>query len=85
MFLGNIKTSISKKESINSYIETLPQVVSVMNYVGYADIEFRICVKDSIEIHELLSNLREKFQDSIEEYDSVMFLKSFDILNFLPV
>jgi len=80
-----LKANISKKEAIKSYIETLPQVISVMNYVGYADIEFRICVKDSVEIYELLSNLRKRFQDSIEEYDSVMFLKSFDILNFLPI
>jgi len=80
-----LKVDLSKKEAIKYYLETLPSVISVMSYVGYADIEFRICVKESIEIHELLSNLREKFQDSIEEYDSIMFLKSFDILNFLPV
>jgi Lrp/AsnC family leucine-responsive transcriptional regulator len=80
-----LKTSVNKKDMIRAYLETLPQVISVMNYVGYADIEFRICVKNSVEIHELLSDLREKFQDSIEEYESVMFLKSFDVLNFLPI
>ena len=80
-----LKTDISKKEAIRSYLETLPQMISIMNYVGYADIEFRICVKDSLEIQELLSGLRERFQDSIEEYDSIMFLKSFDVLNFLPL
>ncbi|MDA3837227.1 MAG: Lrp/AsnC family transcriptional regulator [Nanoarchaeota archaeon] len=79
-----LKTLPGVDKKIRDYLKGLPRVISVMNYLGYADLEFRICIKNIKELYEIISDLKSKFGDSIVEYDSVMFLKSFEVLNFLP-
>jgi len=84
IFLKTNNSQIAIKR-IMEYLKRIPCVISIMNYSSYADIEFRICVRDTREIHELLTDLRNRFENDIQEYDSIMFLESFDLLNFLPI
>lgn len=70
-------------KKIMSFLKTKTQVISVMNYIGLADLEFRLCVKSVKELNQVLSELKRNY--AIRDYDSVLFLKNFEVLNFLPI
>ena len=80
-----LKVTKSFEKKIMGYLKSKRKVISVMNYIGLADIEFRLCVRTVKELNEELSELKRAFGSAIHEYDSVLFLKSFEVLNFLPI
>jgi len=80
-----LKVTKSFEQKIMNYLKTKKKVISVMNYIGLGDIEFRLCVRTVKELDEELSELKQKFGNAIQDYDSVLFLKSFEVLNFLPI
>jgi len=79
----NIKKS--SEEDIKKYISTIPQVISIMNYIGYSDIDFRIAVKNVKELYEIINSIKREFGDDVLNYESVLFVKAIDVLNFLPL
>jgi Lrp/AsnC family leucine-responsive transcriptional regulator len=44
-----LKINQEDKNKIKEYIKTMPQAISVMNYIGYADVDFRVIVSNTKE------------------------------------
>jgi Lrp/AsnC family transcriptional regulator len=80
-----LKVTKNYEKKIMNYLKTTKKVISVMNYIGLGDIEFRLCVKNVKELNEELSELKRSFGTAIQNYDSILFMKSFEVLNFLPI
>lgn len=78
-----LKVNKSDVKQIMNYLKSRKLVISVMNYIGLGDVEFRLCVKSVKELNEELSELKRQFV--LQDYDSILFLKNFEVLNFLPI
>jgi DNA-binding Lrp family transcriptional regulator len=80
-----LKTTNIVESKIKKYLENRKRVISIMNYIGANNVEFRLGVKDTYELQEEMNNLKKEFGTDIKEYKSVLFLSSFEVLNFLPL
>ncbi len=78
-----LKVNRTEIKDIMNYLKSRKAVISVMNYIGLADVEFRLCVKSVKELHDELTELKRRF--TLNNYSSILFLKNFELLNFLPI
>src|SRR3989344_9209829 len=74
-----------KERSAIEFLKHNKTVISVTKAIGYAELEFRSIVKDVHEFYELIEQLRAKFPDLIKDYESILYLKFHESLNYFPV
>ena len=56
---------------IKDYLKTLEGVESISRYMGYADIDFRCYTKSLVELHRMISKIKDKYLGEIVEVDSM--------------
>ena len=54
------------------FLNSKGNVESVSRYLGYADIDFRCYVKGVVEVHDLISEIKDAFLQNVVEVDSTM-------------
>jgi Lrp/AsnC family leucine-responsive transcriptional regulator len=73
-----------KEKQIITFLKYHKTVVSVTKTIGYCELEFRAIVKDIQEFYSLIEDLRNKFPDLIKEYESIVYYKFHEALNYFP-
>ncbi len=71
----------------NKFIEYLgsrKEIVSITRTIGFCELEFRAIVKDIHEFYALMDQLRKEFQANIKSYDSILYYKFHNTLNYYP-
>jgi len=73
-----------KDKSLIGFIKLQKEVVSITKTIGYCELEFRAIVKSVAEYYELMERLRKQFPDLIKEYESILYYKFHQNLNYYP-
>lgn len=73
-----------KEKKIISFLKNQKPVISATKNIGYCDLEFRAIVKDIHEFYILIEELRKQFPDMIKDYESVLYYKFHQNLNYFP-
>lgn len=73
-----------KENKIISFLKNQKPVISVTKTIGYCDLEFRAIVKDIYEFYTLIEDLRKQFPDMIKDYESILYYKFYQNLNYFP-
>ena len=73
-----------KEKSIIEFLRFHKAVVSVTKTVGYCDLEFRAVVHDIQGFYELIDPLRKQYPNLIKSYESVLYYKFHQTLNYFP-
>ncbi len=77
----NLKDTLKMDEMIN-YIQTIPELVAIIEAVGSYDIEFDLEVKNSEQYFKIIENLKKRFE-FIREIVYFRVLKNYKIL-YMP-
>ncbi len=72
------------EKKIISFLKNQKPVISVTKTIGYCDLEFRAIVKDIHEFYVLIENLRNQFPEMIKDYESILYYKFHQNLNYFP-
>lgn len=84
VFLHLENITESKEKSIIQFLKMTNETISVTKTVGYCDLEFRVIVKNVHEMYTLMEGLRKQFPDIIKDYDTILYYKFHDTLNYFP-
>jgi len=85
VFLHLENLTNQKEQSIIEFLKNHKTIISVTKTIGYAELEFRAIVKDVHEFYSLLEKLREKYPDIIKDYESLLYVKFHETLNYFPL
>jgi DNA-binding Lrp family transcriptional regulator len=84
VFLHLNDLSVERESSIIEFLRRHKAILSVTKTVGYAELEFRAIVHNIDEFYELLHALRTRFPKVIKEYQSILYNKFHQALNYFP-
>ncbi|MGC9309813.1 MAG: Lrp/AsnC family transcriptional regulator [Candidatus Nanoarchaeia archaeon] len=70
-------------KQIKQYLKQRGNVESVGRFWGYADIDFRIHVRDIFELYNQIAELKDKFIENIVDVDS-MIIVGWEGINYYP-
>ena len=84
MFLHLDFLTEEKEKKIIAFLKNQKPVISVTKTIGYCDFEFRAIVKDIHEFYTLMEDLRKQFPDMIKDYESILYYKFHQNLNYFP-
>ncbi len=84
VFLHLENITETKEKSIIQFLKLTNEVVSVTKTIGYCDLEFRAIVKNVHELYNLMENIRKQFPDIIKDYDTILYYKFHNTLNYFP-
>ena len=79
VYLTN-KTSEEEKKLIN-YVESLPQIFTIIKCVGSWDLEFEFLVDNFPEFHDIMRQIKNRF-NIVRGYESVIISKEYGINYF---
>jgi len=72
----NLKNKENKTETkIKTYLETLPEVISIIQYAGKRTIDFDIHVHTSQELLEVIDNIKNNYSEEIQDIQSMLVFK----------
>jgi len=83
LHLDNLTTK--KRKEIISFIGNQKQTVSITETIGYCELEFRSITKDINEFYELIEKIKKQFSEYIKEYNSILYFKFHETLNYFPI
>lgn len=66
------------------YLGARKEIISITRTIGFCELEFRAIVKDIHEFYALMDQLRKEFTDNIKSYDSILYYKFHNTLNYYP-
>jgi len=79
--LENMNKTIRKK--LVEYLRINKNTIYITDAIGLADMEFEIRVKDGLELHNMIKDLKSNFAGIIRDCDPGLVFKEHDI-NYLP-
>jgi len=83
VFIHAKKMSNEFYEQIKQFLKQKGNVESLGRFWGYADIDFRIHVKEIFELYSILSELKDKFIENIIDLNS-MIIVGWEGINYYP-
>ena len=85
VFLHLENLTEKNENEIIEFLKNNKAIVSTTKTIGYSELEFRALVKDINEFYDLIEQLRTKFPDLIKDYESILYLKFHESLNYFPI
>ena len=76
-------TSETKKKFID-FLGNQKEVISITETIGFCDLEFRAILKSIQEFYDLIEKIRNAFPTLIKNYDSIIYHKFHQTLNYFP-
>jgi len=73
-----------REKELTKILSLIPNVISVSKTYGYYDLEFRLFVKNILEIEDIIGRIEKNFSGEIKSYDLIFFTKFHKVLNFFP-
>ena len=73
-----------KEKKLIYFLKQQKSVISVTKTIGYCELEFRSILKDIHEYYALMESIRNEFQDLVKDYESILYYKFHDVLNYFP-
>lgn len=83
VFIHLNKATEQTKQKIKNHLKSKNQIESISIYLGYADIDFRCYAKNILEFYELVSEIKDKFVQEIQEINSIINF-SWHEINYYP-
>ncbi len=83
VFLQMENLTEEKEKELTRLLKNLDPVISVTKTIGFCDLEFRCIIKDVDEFYNLMSEIRKNFPEIIS-YDSIIYHKFYEALNYYP-
>jgi len=84
VFLHLENLTEEKEKKIIYFLKQQKSIVSVTKTIGYCELEFRAILKNIHEYYSLMEMLRNKFQFLIKDFESILYYKFHDTLNYFP-
>jgi Lrp/AsnC family leucine-responsive transcriptional regulator len=84
VFLHLDYLTAAKEKRIINFLKYHRSIVSATKTIGYCELEFRAIVRDIHEFYSLMEELRNQFPDLIKEYESILYYKFHEALNYFP-
>lgn len=75
VFLTLMNITKGKEKEIINYLHSLPQILHIIKSLGKWDLEFEPILKSQFELYELMKELKRRFPNNIQKYDSVLVYK----------
>jgi len=75
-------TTNEKQKSLRQYIKQHPNIIYDNEVLGGDDIEIEIQVKNSIELRNILKDIKTKYSDIIKNYNHMLFYKEHKYVYF---
>lgn len=83
-FLHLENMSAENEKKLIQFLKYDKSVISVTKTIGHSELEFRAVVKNIQEYYLLIEEIRENFPDILENYESIIYYKFYDVLNYFP-
>ena len=83
IFLYLKNTTKEIEEKIISYIASIKNSVYFTSAIGIADMEFEIKIKNTEQMYEIISKLRQEFKNNIKDFETTLIRKE-HLINYLP-
>jgi DNA-binding Lrp family transcriptional regulator len=84
LFLTLKNVTQEKENRFLKYCEFQPNITYYTKQIGNKDVEIELIVKDSIKLHEIISDIRKRFNKIIKNYETLKIYKQYK-LNFYPM
>lgn len=84
IFLKLQKTDEKKEKKIITYLSQIPEVISVSKTHGDFNLEFRLNIKNILELNEIINDFKEKFSEEFIDFEMMIFVKFHKVLNYFP-
>jgi len=75
--------SLQKEKEFRDFVKYHANGVQFLKLLGNWDVELEFEVKDEEQLHQILSEIRNKFSDVIRDYDTLLIYKELK-LNYFP-
>jgi len=75
-------TTNEKQKSLRQYIKQHPNIIYDNEVLGGDDIEIEIQVKSSVELRNILKDIKAKYSDLIKNYNHMLFYKEHKYVYF---
>ena len=84
IFLHFNNVTEEKEEKIMNLLRKNKAIISITKTIGFCDLEFRAILENIDEFFNLMEELKREFPDLIKDYDSIIYYKFHDTLNYFP-
>ena len=84
IFLHFNNVTEEKEEKIMNLLRKNKANISITKTIGFCDLEFRAILENIDEFFNLMEELKREFPDLIKDYDSIIYYKFHDTLNYFP-
>lgn len=84
VFLHLENLTEENERKIIYFLKQQKSIVSVTKTIGYCELEFRSILKDIHEFYSFMELFRSKFQNLVKDYESILYYKFHDVLNYFP-